>query len=509
MSRRKFLHAALVTAAGTAAAACQPKTVIVEKEVEREVTKVVKEVIKETVIVEGTPKVVEKEVTKVVKEVVKETVVVEATPVSKEPVELVWYRSQRPLTIKQSEEVIIPRYEELNPDIKIKMVIATWEELVPKLVSMNAAGRPPDCFGSWMGGPPQQLRHGMLLPLDDLIDASPIIDMDEYPEQVVDFFTTGGHTFCIPYMITASYMFYNKDLFDEAGVEYPPSDWNDKSWTWGEMVTRAKKLTKNYGQGADAVYGIQNVTLRNRQDVEFKRWGTSMFDDQYKDTGYPCEVNLTGDIAMACLQGQVDVMYKDKVSPPPSEVDAISAGGNPFLTGKVAMNYTGGWQFNTLMGFDGFRWGVAAVPYKESNVNSLFPDGNVVARLTEHPQEAWSFTEYISTGEALKGLLLHGGQWPCADKYLDEYSEAFSPMVNPEEFRRVWLGGIGASMIPGSHDHADWNRFSQRIGAHFDAMWLGEKSVEETVGDAQAELQAITDETCGNSILDDVKKYVG
>ena len=59
LSRRKFLRGAAMAAAGAAAAACQPKTVIVEKEVK--VTEVVKEVVKETVVVEGESKVVEKE----------------------------------------------------------------------------------------------------------------------------------------------------------------------------------------------------------------------------------------------------------------------------------------------------------------------------------------------------------------------------------------------------------------------------------------------------------------
>jgi peptide/nickel transport system substrate-binding protein len=75
LSRREFLRGAALAAVGVAAIACQPQTVIVEKE--KEVTRVVKETVKETVVVAGTAQVVEKEVTKVVKE----TVVVEATPV--------------------------------------------------------------------------------------------------------------------------------------------------------------------------------------------------------------------------------------------------------------------------------------------------------------------------------------------------------------------------------------------------------------------------------------------
>ena len=73
ISRRDFLQAAALAAAGAAAVACQPQTVVVEVEKEVKVTEIVKEVVKETVVVEGESKVVEKEVTKVVEKVVTAT----------------------------------------------------------------------------------------------------------------------------------------------------------------------------------------------------------------------------------------------------------------------------------------------------------------------------------------------------------------------------------------------------------------------------------------------------
>jgi peptide/nickel transport system substrate-binding protein len=70
---RRFLHLSAASAVGAATVACQPQTVVVEKEVERVVTQVVKETVKETVVVAGTPKVVEKEITKIVEKEVTST----------------------------------------------------------------------------------------------------------------------------------------------------------------------------------------------------------------------------------------------------------------------------------------------------------------------------------------------------------------------------------------------------------------------------------------------------
>jgi oligopeptide transport system substrate-binding protein len=94
MLKKKWaLFAALIALAALVLAACQPQTVIVEKQVTQVVKEVVTEVVKETVVVEGTPKTVEKEVTKVVEKVVEVT----PTPApSQKPVTLNWNLGAEP-----------------------------------------------------------------------------------------------------------------------------------------------------------------------------------------------------------------------------------------------------------------------------------------------------------------------------------------------------------------------------------------------------------------------------
>jgi peptide/nickel transport system substrate-binding protein len=112
LGRRDFLRAAALAAAGAAAIACQPKTVIVEKE--KEVTRVVKETVKETVVVAGTPQIVEKEVTKVVKE----TVVVPPTPTpALKPGELKEVPRNRTLIVMGAEAKPGTMYNNQNPYI--------------------------------------------------------------------------------------------------------------------------------------------------------------------------------------------------------------------------------------------------------------------------------------------------------------------------------------------------------------------------------------------------------
>ena len=145
VSRRQFLHGFGMAAAGAALAACQPKTVIVEKPVE--VTKIVKE----TVMVEGEPV----EVTKVVKEVVKETVEVEkvveklVTPVPGERIRVTWYAWGNPMSPGRYDD-----YEKAFDNYGLDVILETiltpsGEEYYIKLRAAVAAGTGPDCCSLW------------------------------------------------------------------------------------------------------------------------------------------------------------------------------------------------------------------------------------------------------------------------------------------------------------------------------------------------------------------------
>jgi multiple sugar transport system substrate-binding protein len=96
-----------------------------------------------------------------------------------------------------------------------------------------------------------------------LADLTPLIERDKWDTsdfipEVFAIYNVEGKQYGIPFLTTGSYVYYNMKLFDEAGVPYPPSDWNDKSWTWDAFLETAKKLTKNPDDPSTAVYGGVN-----------------------------------------------------------------------------------------------------------------------------------------------------------------------------------------------------------------------------------------------------------
>jgi multiple sugar transport system substrate-binding protein len=255
LSRRSFLRLAGGAAAGMALAACQPKTVIVEKVVEKEVTKVVKETIKETVIVEGTPQVVEKEVTKVVKEVVEK--VVEATPLPEVEGQLVWYASQAadhlpPFKQQQST------FKSMYPKVEIEEVFVPWSEYSQKMTTMIAGGETIDVV--WLmidngaGGP---LNVNTWIKKDALLDLTPLfsegtIKREDYFPGLLSKFEIGGKFWGTPFECWQAVFWYNVNLFEEAGLSIP-----DENWTWEDYREAAAALTKKGDDGRTTQFGTR------------------------------------------------------------------------------------------------------------------------------------------------------------------------------------------------------------------------------------------------------------
>lgn len=148
---------------------------------------------------------------------------------------------------------VVKAYEAKNPNVEIKVIDTSADEYNNSLgISLSAAQADPDVI--WvkdMGSMLQMADKGQLLPLDDMIKADNL-DLSVYSgaaEQLMYNDTTYG----LPYRSDWYVLYYNKDLFDAAGVEYPSND-----MTWGEYDELAAKMTS--GEGSAKVYGTHDHT---------------------------------------------------------------------------------------------------------------------------------------------------------------------------------------------------------------------------------------------------------
>ena len=106
---------------------------------------------------------------------------------------------------------------------------------------------------------PVYASQGALVPIQPLVDDGSI-DVDAYPESLRSIYTFDGTVYGIPRDFDTIALFYNKDLFDKAGVEYPTGD-----WTWDDLRAAAEKLTIKEGDTATQ-WGFGSTTSDGKQN---------------------------------------------------------------------------------------------------------------------------------------------------------------------------------------------------------------------------------------------------
>lgn len=327
LSRRRFLSGLGVTAAGAALAACQPKTVVVEKEVEKEVTKVVEveKVVKETVIVEGTPKVVEK----TVKETVEVLVEVTEPPVSPETVTIImwdeWYAPENAGTPSaQLAEIMYENFRSQYPNIEIDhRALPPGTDVRQAFIEANAGGTPPDVFSTY---PPS---------MNPYWDQDFLLNMDEYvniwslKDDVIDALwydaLIENHYYGVPNYFYGMTLVWRKDLFAEEGLTQAPANWNEMV-EFGQMLTKPEK--KQYGYGllgmAWASWYWENFVWQAGGEVT-----TRLPDGKV-------ELTFTDEPGVAALQFYQDLKYKYAITQE-NVLQAYDENVNDFIAGRTTM----------------------------------------------------------------------------------------------------------------------------------------------------------------------------
>jgi len=430
-------------------------------------------------------------------------------PATKEAQKVVWYVRASPTENPWQRDEVIPAFKQLHPEIDIELIMTPSTEAFTKLLAMDAAGTTPDVWANNFGaGFTAGLGLEMIRPLSDYIDVSSDVKMENFGPVVIDLFSRAGKVWAIPFMTCGSFVFYNKDLFDAAGVEYPSFDWDDKDWTWEKMVELAGKLTKDIDKGPEAQYGLR---ISNGWVWYLAQWlwGVAPYTPEDDKTGYPCKINLTSEEALAGYQACIDLVYKDKVAPPPAQIEVISAGGNPFFTGKLAMDLGGGWGFWSRRDFTDFRFGAAAIPWQVSNSGPVWPDANMVGRRSKVAESGWKLVEYISGGEGLRGYVQATNAQPANKLLWDEWYSIFQEKVPLEELKAGMEGALKYGKLVFSHTMPDSGEIGTVLTQNLDPMFLGTKDVRNAAIDAEAAVNKMLEKNCGKTLEDAANSIIG
>ena len=361
-----------------------------------------------------------------------------------EEVELMWLVRANPRENPWEEDVAIPAFEGMYPNVKVNLVIVastSGADWVAKVMSLFAGGTPPDAFNGTVGTFIQLYAEEKVLELTPYIDADGF-DLEPFGPLIKDpDMCRSGKQMAMPILTTAGCpVFYNMDLLDEAGLEHPPTDWKDESWTWDKVLEYGAKLTKGYGT-ADAVYGVSGAGQYHQFAYV---WGTDCWKKEwYERAGVVEEAFEITDEFLDSMQFWQDAIYKYQVWPTPSDASAIGQLGNPFKTGRLAMSWEGGWGYWNYSEIEEFNWGVAPTPWGASNKCVNWTDCVLSAKEGKNNQEAWNLIKYVTSKDGQIAYAQAAGTPPTREDAIDpwvEYMVSTKCGLTEAQFKEVALG---------------------------------------------------------------------
>ena len=362
---------------------------------------------------------------------------------------------------------IVADFHQAKPNITVKVEVSDWESYWTKLKTLLSANTPPDVFA--MDAPLylDYQSRGVLLNLQPYLDKNPDMLKGVYP-QTLEAYKTADGMYGLPRDFQTIVLFYNKDMFDAAGVAYPTAD-----WTYDDLREAAKKLTIVGSDGKVTQYGFAD----DLWDMELI-WSEAMWAYGGDVINAEHTKTLIGEPkARQVWQLFHDMMFEDKSWPDSTTTEEY--GGDPFLAGVAAMTTIGHWAVPGYAEVK-FKWDVAPMPKgpagQATSVNSA---GFVVGKASKNPEAAFEFLKYVLSEPAQKRLAELGFACPVLKSVAE--SDAFLKQSTQID-QKVFLDSLAfAHMKPVFKGYDEW---SSAIGDGMAGIWTGEAELEPTLDEA-------------------------
>lgn len=400
-----------------------------------------------------------------------------------------------------------------DKDIELEFVTVQYSESEQKFTTLVAAGMTPDICG-----PVGVMGVGKFI--SEWLDIRPFLakeglDTSAFNEKLVESmkYNVGGEEKLVglPIGFYPSVIYYNADIFDGAGIPYPPAEWGTADWTYEKLISQARTMTldKDGNNTFSPDFNMENVAQFGYDGTDWsplRAWVGKYFDANGKSVSLG--VSEDGKTAMMntpewkkALKDLQDQVFKFKVRPSSdSNAGAALFGDNdPMGSNKCAMWEVFSWMAYAYEGWDAnFKWNVAAIPSLDGHIVSATNlDTFVMCKSAKNHDKAWEVYKWLFSPEVYWKLCNNYGGIPAMTQYqqtwIDE-RKAERPNINWQVFidaanyaddpnNESWVPNFGrvwdametamADVISGLHDDTDQvaEDLNEEVQGYLDEYW--------------------------------------
>ena len=353
-----------------------------------------------------------------------------------------------------AQQKMVDKFNEEHPDIQV-VLEAYGSDFDTKISASMGSGDAPDVMYMWN----YPAYHDGLEPLDSYIEKEGEDYKKNFYSTLWNYNSYDGQIYGLPVGFTTHCVYYNKDLFEKAGVEEPKD-----GWTWEDLEEKAKKINE-----ATGVKGFSFSMKPDPYDYEMYLWsnGTAYCDKEGKMEGY-----VNSDKALETYKMFQD-MAKDGYA-----VATEKSGSDEFESGQTAMFVYGAWAVKKYTEA-GVNFGLAKLPSfgTEKSASILSSSGVAIAKSSKNKEAAWEFVKYWTDEENNKSRI--GTEFPVlvsvveSEKILDkpEYAPFYAMLDQSGEY------------TPASFIMDKWSEVSEKLELAFEEMYnpSSYKDVKEAI----------------------------
>ena len=408
-----------------------------------------------------------------------------------------------------AQREVVEEFNASQDEIELVIDIVENDVAYETLATQIASGNAPDIIGP-VGRDGSNEYSGLYLDIEGLVESTGV-DTSMWEEAAIENQRESDGTLVgLPFASYPSVMYYNRDLFDEAGLPYPPQEYGadgtavygegtewEGPWDYDKVTELAQILTVD-GNGVDATDASFDRTSTVQWGFHWQ-WTTRIFQNgSYWGAGYPMADDGTADIPAAWedeWNWWHDAVWDLGISPSQEQQDAI--GDNVFQTGNLAMAVTHLWYTccinDAANDIVGDFWDFAVLPSNNGTVTAnMHADTFRILASTEVPDEAFTAMYYLLTDAALPLLSAYGGapaDPSLTEDYLAGLDESYPQGVNWQ----VALEGAAFADDP-SHEAAvpGWGEYKVRL-AELESAILSDPAldVDAAIATLEADLTTI------------------
>lgn len=344
----------------------------------------------------------------------------------------------------EQQQKLVDDFNASQDEIIVKLE-AYGSEYDTKISAGMGSGDAPDVMYMWN----YPTYYQALEPLDSFIEGDAGYK-DNFYETLWDYNMIDEVTYGIPVGFTTHALFYNKDIFEQAGVSLPTED-----WTWNDLQQAAKTISEN----VEGVKGFSFQMKPDPYDFEMYAWSNG---GAYADE----EGNLDGNLNSKETQEVFTMfqnMYKDGYA-----IATEKNGTDEFRSGKTAMYIYGSWALHSF-DEDGLNYGVVEIPSFENagkdSVSILSSSGLAISKSSKNKDAAWKFIQYWTGEECNKARV--GYELPVLKSVVEE----LDIMNNEKNAPFYTMLEQSQGYTPTSFIIENWSELSENLSLSFERMF--------------------------------------